>query len=253
MQSKFLTGILLAATSAALMMYHLKKEAVVAHNTLIVGTNAEYQPFSFVKDGQIVGFDIDLVHELARRMGKELVIKDMAFTTLLPELQMGKLHVVATGISPTPERAQAVLFLEPHHTGDPLLLISPKNAPITSVHDLMSKTVIVNEGFTADNYISKLEGESLHVLRLPTVADAFLTLKSGRADVYILAQSAVQPFFAQHGKEEWTITNIPDTSDTYALPVSKKHPELYAELQKHLAILIADGTVAALKKKWGLV
>ncbi len=253
MQSKYIIGIVLAAISAALVLYKLQTPAQHAHDTLLVGTNAEYQPFSFVQDGKIVGFDIDIVYELAHRMGKEVVLKDMAFTTLLPELQMGKLNVVATGISPTPERAQAVLFLQPHHTGDPLLLISPKTAPVTTVGELANKTVIVNDGFTADSYISKIEGANMHVLRLPTVADAFLALKNGRADAYILAQSAANPFFAQHGKETWAITPIPDTSDTYALPVSKKHPELYQELQKHLSDMMQDGTTAKLAKKWGLL
>ncbi len=251
MQPKYVLSLVLAAMAATFIMYSIKKEKVAARDVLIVGTNAEYQPFSFVKDGKITGFDIDLVNELAHRMGKEAVIKDMAFTTLVPELQMGKLHVVAAGISPTPERAKAVLFLEPHHIGDPLLLISPKTAPITSVQDLTNKTVIVNEGFTADSYISKIEGPQ--VVRLPTVADAFLTLKSGRADAFISAQSSVQPFFAAHGMDAWTVTQIPETSDTYALPVSKKHPELYKELQKQLHDMIQDGTVAALAKKWGLL
>lgn len=251
MQPKYIVGILLAALAAVFLFYKTQKPTESAQNVLIVGTNAEYQPFSFIQDGKITGFDIDLVYELAKRMGKQVILKDMAFTTLLPELQMGKLHVVATGISPTPERAKAVLFLEPHHVGDPLLLISPKATPITQVQDLAHKTVIVNEGFTADSYISKIEGPN--ILRLPTVADAFLTLKSGRADAYILAQSAVQPFFAQHGKEAWAITAIPDTSDTYALPVSKKHPELYTEMQTHLHDMMQDGTVTALAKKWGLL
>lgn len=251
MQSKYIASMLLAALSATLMMYYLKKEAVVAHNTLIVGTNAEYQPFSFVQDGKITGFDIDLINELAHRMGKEVVLKDMAFTTLIPELQMGMLQVVAAGLTPTPERAQAVLFLAPHHTGDPLVLITPVNQPYNSVEQLSGKTVIVNEGFTADSYISKLP--AINALRLPSVADAFLTLKSGRADAFVSAQSAVQPFFEQHGTAEWVVTPIPNSTDTYALVVSKKHPELYAELQTHLHNMINDGTVSAIAKKWGLV
>ncbi|MGE0010195.1 MAG: substrate-binding periplasmic protein [Candidatus Babeliales bacterium] len=250
MQLKYVTPLVLAALSAALMMNYFKKEALDMHNTLIVGTNAEYQPYSFVKDGNITGFDIDLVRELAQRMGKKVVLKDMAFTTLLPELQMGSIHVIAAGMSPTAQRAQHVLFLAPHHSGDPLVLITPQGSGVTSLNNLKGKTVIVNEGFTADSFISTLD--DIHIVRLPSVADAFLTLNSGRADAFVSAASSVQPFFALHGKEQWLVTNIPNTEDTAALAVSKKYPELHHDLQQQLNALFADGTISKLAKKWGL-
>lgn len=251
MHPKYIVGLVLSALSAIFLMHQFTKEATFSHNTIIVGTNAEYQPYSFVQDGHITGFDIDLIKELAHRLGKEIVLKDMAFTTLLPDLQMGSLQVIATGMSPTPERSQHVLFLEPHHTGDPLVLITPKGSNITSLEMLKNKTILVNEGFTADTFISKLP--NIDILRLPSVADAFLTLKNGRADAFVSAESAVQPFFALYGKEDWSVNVIPDTEDTAALAVSKKYPALYEELQRELAKMKADGTVAKLQKKWGLV
>lgn len=250
MHPKYIVGIVLGALSAAFLIYQFTKEASTLSNTIIVGTNAEYQPYSFVHDGVITGFDIDLIKELAHRLGKEMVLKDMAFTTLLPDLQMGNLQVIAAGMSPTPERAEHVLFLEPHHAGDPLMLITPKSSNITSLEMLKNKTILVNEGFTADMFISKLP--DIDILRLPSVADAFLTLKNGRADAFVSAQSAVQPFFALYGKEDWSVNRIPDAEDTAALAVSKKYPALYQELQSELVKMKADGTVAALQKKWGL-
>jgi len=77
---------------------------------LIIGTNAEYAPFTFIKDGNIVGFDIDVITEVAKRLAKQLVIKDLSFDVLIPDLQLGNLQVVAAGLTPTEERKKRVLF-----------------------------------------------------------------------------------------------------------------------------------------------
>src|SRR5580704_2849514 len=89
-------------------------------NILLVGTNAEFAPYSFIDNGQIVGFDIDVAQEVAQRLGKTITFKDMPFESLLPELQLGRIEIIAAGITPTQERAQKVLFTKPYVEGDKL-------------------------------------------------------------------------------------------------------------------------------------
>ena len=85
----------------------------------------------------------------------------MSFTALIPEIQLGKVQVIAAGMSPTQERARQVLFTEPHFSGSPLVLISKKEKAINSLNDLSGKTVVVNEGFTSDSYVSNIEGPTV--------------------------------------------------------------------------------------------
>ena len=77
-------------------------------NILVVGTNAEFAPFSFREGNKIVGFDIDIAREVCQRLGKEMELKDMPFDALLPELTLGSVHFVAAGMSCTEERAKRV-------------------------------------------------------------------------------------------------------------------------------------------------
>src|SRR5437868_1703335 len=98
---------------------------------LIVGTNADFPPFSFIKDGTIVGFDIDIAHEVAHRLNKKLTLIDLPFIALIPELQMGAIHIIAAGMTATEERAKQVYFTRPYIQGVPLLVISlTSNPPI---------------------------------------------------------------------------------------------------------------------------
>jgi polar amino acid transport system substrate-binding protein len=219
-------------------------------NVVIVGTNAEYPPFSFIHENQITGFDIDIIKEACARLNKQCEIQDKPFDALIPEVQLGKIHVIAAGMTPTAEREKQVFFTRPHYSGDPLILISPKSAPIMSVEELNGKNVIVNEGFTADRYISSLTGPNIK--RFPAVSEGFLALKSGRGDVFVTAESSVQDYFKLHDRNDFEIVPIENQMETYALVVSKKYPELFANLDKIIGDMLEDGTIATLKAKWNL-
>lgn len=250
-----LLSIMLSAVVIIFGLYFFfsKKKITRIRNEseLIVGTAAEFPPFEFIQNDQIIGFDIDLVDEVAQRLGKKVVLKDMPFITLIPQLQAGTLHMIAAGLTPTPERAHAMLFTEPYLESDPLLVVSLATSPkITSIDDLKGKTVIVNEGFSAERFMSQYSDVDLK--RLPTVADAFLSLTSKRADAFVVASNAVKPFFEQHPVEEFSLFTIPNTNDKSAFAVSKKYPELLDQIQTILNQLKQEGVIETLKKKWNV-
>jgi ABC-type amino acid transport substrate-binding protein len=220
---------------------------------LMVGTNAEYPPFTFMRDGTIVGFDIDVVKQVAERLGKTVHIVDMPFNSLIPQLQTGALDVIAAGMTPTQERAQVVAFSQPYVTGTPLIVVSvPHAKQVRTQEDLANESVIVNDGFTAEQHLATIPG--INLLRLPTVAEAFLALQNHKADHYVTARNAAQPFFDLHKDKMsgFTVTDLPNTNETTALAVSPQKPELLAEIQRILTEMQEDGTLTDLKKKWNI-
>ena len=231
-----------------------KKSTSPSVDTIVIGTNAEFQPFSFKEEDDITGFDIDVIKEIFKRLDKKIIIKDMPFDALIPEIQLGNIHVIAGGITPTKERAQRTLFTEPHITGDSLAIISLKNGPeIKSIHDLKGKNVVVNEGYTADSYISGQQGINVTRLSSSSVSDGILALKSNRADAFVTALRPMQPYFTMFGKEDFTIIPIDGTEESSAFAISKHYPELRDFVQITLDRMEADGTLSALKKKWNLI
>lgn len=244
----------MACILIVLMGGYLWRRGVRNHDTsdvLIVGTNAEYPPFSFIENDRIVGFDIDIVQEIARRLGKPIRIQDMPFDLLLPKLQLGDIHLVAAGMTVTPERALRVNFTKPYLMHDPLLIITlASRAALEQIKDLEGKMVVVNEGYTADVYLAQFN--KIVLRRLASPSEAFLALQSGRADAFVAAQSSVQAFFAHHGKDNFRIRPLEAVYDDYALVVSKKYPTLLTQVQEALAAIENDGTLQRLKKTWNI-
>jgi len=225
-------------------------DKTLAGDVVVVGTNAEYSPFSFIEKDTIVGFDIDLIKEICKRLNKKVEIKDMPFDVLIPEMQRGSVQIIAAGMTPTPDRAKEVLFTRCYFTGDPLVIVAPVSNSLTTIDQLKNKKVVVNEGYTADYYMSDIKGPEL--IRLPTPAAAFLALQVKRAAAYVAARSTVSSFFNQYGTENFTTTPIPNTEEKYALVVSPHSSIGVAELNKLIDAIKDDGTLDKLKKKWGL-
>lgn len=217
---------------------------------LIVGTNSEYAPFSFMENGALSGFDIDLVNEIAHRLGKTVDWHDMPFDALIPAIQTGSINIIASGITPTPERAQRVLFTKSYLKGDPLLIVSRAEKPLKTIEQLTGKSVAVNEGFTADTYMAQIKGPEL--VRFASPMESFMALDSNRVDALVAAQNNVKPFIAHYPQGKFAVSQIPNTSDEYALAISKQNPELLEPIQKALDEMTADGTLENLKKKWKL-
>jgi polar amino acid transport system substrate-binding protein len=219
------------------------------NDCLLVGTNAEYPPFEYIENDMIVGFDIDLMQQIAQRLGKKMKLSDMPFSTLMAQQQMGNIQVIAAGLTPTEERARQVLFSQNYLEGDPLLVVSLRTNPkINSLEDLKGKSVIVNDGFSADIYMSK--HKDIELKRFPTVADAFMALRANKADAYVTAQNSLRPFLEKNAADEFSVFEIDGTNEAAALAISKKHPELVNKINKALQQMKEEGALDALKKKW---
>src|SRR5205085_10630536 len=96
--SLFIVITLIAAISA-IIWYKAEKPITSSDSidTIIVGINTEFPPFAFKEGDTITGFDIDVITEVFKRLNKKTVYKDMPFDALIPEIQLGNIHVIAAG------------------------------------------------------------------------------------------------------------------------------------------------------------
>lgn len=124
-------GMLIITT--AIFFYKAKKDHTPASNqdVLVVGTSADFPRFTFINDeGVIVGFDIDIATEVAKGLGKKIEIKDRSFDMLIPEAQNGSIHIIAAGMTITPERAKQILFTKPYLKNEPLVILTLTKIPL---------------------------------------------------------------------------------------------------------------------------
>jgi len=229
--------------------YQPQRESIP--DPLIVGTSADYKPLAFRdENNDIQGFDIDLTAEIARRLGVTYRIKDLAFEFLLYELQNTSIHVVAAGLSYTEKRAEQVTFTQPYMVEDPLVVVTTadKQEEIQDVSDLYHKTVAVNQGYTAETYITSFD--TITPLRLPSVSEAILALKAGKADAFVTASHSMKPVLQEYGGDDFAVFSVHNATETISLAVSQAYPKLHTEINRIVTQLQNEGILEHLKDKW---
>ena len=95
-----------------------------ANGELVMGTNAEFEPFEYVgDDGELAGFDIDLAKYIAAELGMSLKIENLDFDALIPTLQSGKVDFVAAGMTADEERKKSVNFTTDYYETTQAILV----------------------------------------------------------------------------------------------------------------------------------
>ncbi len=216
------------------------------NSVLIVGTSADFYPFCFSDEqGNIAGYDIDVITQVAHTLGKKIKFVDQPFNTLVLELVGQSIDIIAAGTTPTEERKRHILFTESYMPADPLVALS--NDPIISLDELLHKHIIVCTGYTSDIYVSKLNPEH-ELIRLKNPSEALLSLQSHAGDVFITAKNPIQRFLESHN--QYHVWQIPNTGDTSSFAVNITNQELCDQVNKALAQMRTDGSLQTILEKW---
>ena len=133
--------------------------------TLVVYTEAGFAPFEYVKDGKIVGVDVEIMEKVGEKLGKKVVFENVAFDTIVDTVKDGKLtNVGAAGLSVTEERLEKVDFSKVYYQAN-LYVIYKESAGIDS-----KEMTDGNKGV----YWSSLKSEKGIGVQTGTTADIFL-------------------------------------------------------------------------------
>ena len=153
---------------------------------LVVGLNAEFAPFEFhtMIDGKdtVAGFDLDLAKTVAKDMGVELEVKELAFDALLTALQNNQVDIVISGVSATEERRKSVDFSEPYYRGVQVLLTTKDNVgKFNSFADLKGKKIGLQLSSLQDRLMNTLLPDGNYT-KIESMNTLFLSLKSNQIE-----------------------------------------------------------------------
>ncbi len=220
--------------------------------TLRVATDATYPPFEMLdKDKNIVGYDVDLIHEVCRRVNCKPEIRSVAWEGILPGVQQGDYDVAISGITITEEREKQVDFTEPYITVGQVVLVRADETRIQGAQDLTDKVVAVQLGTTNDELASKLQkdGRIREVKRYRTFDLAVAALLNRDVDAVIIDSVAGLGFMAQHpGKLKTVGEKL--TEEQLGIVVREGNAELRDAFNAALRALREDGTLDRLYRKW---
>jgi len=175
-------------------------EAIKASGQLRVGTSADYPPYEFhaLVDGkdEIIGFDIEIIKEVAKDLGVELALTDMGFDGLLTALQSGNLDMVISGMTPTPERAEAVDFSDVYYVAIQKVIVRAEDkATYTTIDSLAGKKVGAQLGAIQEGIVTDQMPQS-ELRALSKLPDLVLDLKSGNVEALVVEEPVANAYIA---------------------------------------------------------
>jgi polar amino acid transport system substrate-binding protein len=233
-------SLLLSACGTSTAANHL--EAIKQAGVIKVGTSADYPPFESVdENGNKVGFDIELMTEIAKRLDVELEWVDMPFDSLIAAVQEGKIDASISAFNYSEERDQMIDFSDAYYTSEDAFTVAEGFAgTITQPEDVAAFKVGVQTGTTQDGWLTDvlvadgaLPEENL--FRYDRVDQAMLDLQNGRIEVMMSDYVPAQALVKQLGGLEIVYHGVLSTG-----PVNIVLPEGDAEFQQAINEIIGQ-------------
>ena len=225
------------------------------NGTIRITINNETPPFEYVKDGRIIGLEVDVIARFCKEKGYKPVLVPGNFSSLIPAVASKKCDIGIGSITITEERAQSVNFSEPIYTGGSRLLILKSNAEASSVQvgndgsDFAGKKIGVQVGTTCAELVPK-QFPSAEVSFFNSITDSLTALKTGK----ISAVCCALPSAVYVMNEEPNLEILePYLHEAYLYSIfvnSDRGKELCEEYSAFLKTLWDDGTIEELKNKW---
>ena len=209
-------------------------------NKLVMVTEAGFAPYEYRDSSGIVGVDVDIAREIAAAMGKELEIKDVAFDSLINELNSGKADFAAAGMSINEERKKEVDFSIEYVSSKQVVVVRKDYNKIKNINDLNGKTISVQLGSVADNYVTK-NFKNSKIVRQKKFLSAAEDVKAKKSECIIMDELPAKELFKNNS--ELIILKIELFTDKYAIAVKKGNTELLNKINEVLEKLIEEGKI----------
>ncbi|WP_459614835.1 transporter substrate-binding domain-containing protein [Bordetella sp. 2513F-2] len=243
-------SLLLSRAAGTLLLASACVAPALADKPLVTGVDATFAPHAMPKlGGGLDGFNIELGHALARKLGTTIEIEGTEYAALIPGLNAGKYDFVLAPTTVTAERAKALLFSEGYLNTDYTFVVARKSPDIGSLEDLKGKTLAVNKGSAYENWArDNMARYGFKYDVYATNADAIQAVQSGRADAN-LAGNTVSAWAAKQNPAVRTTYTV-STGLVWALAFRHDDKAGRDRVSNALKCLKQDGTVAKLAQKW---
>ncbi len=222
---------------------------------IVIGLDDEYAPMGF-KDEQneIIGFDVDLAKEAAKRLGTEVEFKAIDWNSKEAELKSGRIDIIWNGLDITPERQENMLFSAPYMDNRQIVFVKKGNDQgIMSESDLAGKGVGTQAGSTAESYIVSQEALKDSFKEFKTYGDyvsAFMDLENGRIDALVCDEIVGRYAMSkQDGKFDALDVTVGPVSE-FGIAFRKEDTELRDKVQTVFDEMVKDGTAKKISEQW---
>ena len=226
-------------------------------NVIVVGIDGEYPPYSYIDEtGKAVGFDVESIQWIAEQKGFEVEIAPTAWDGIIPALLAGKIDMVYSGMSVTPEREAQVTFSNPYWEVNQGLV--GKAGTTATVADFEEgKLVIgVQRSCSADQWMQDFFGMETYNQMVKDgkikLDDSFpqsmVALEQGLVECVIFDDVNIETYIK--GNDAFQMIGIIETGEVYAIAMRNEDTDLHALINEGLAELMASEKWEELKLKY---
>ena len=208
-------------------------------NELIMVTEAGFAPYEYYDGGEIVGVDVDIAKEIAKYLGKTLVVKDIAFDSIINEVKTGKADFGAAGISYSDDRAKNVDFSINYSVSKQVVIVS-NNSNINNVNNISNKKIAVQLGSIADTFVTE-NFKNASIVRQKKYLAAIEDLKVGKVDCVVMDELPATEIVSTNNGIK--ILDGALTNDSYGMIVKKGNKELLDAINTVLEKLKNEGKI----------
>ncbi len=225
---------------------------------MVVGMEVAYVPYEFFKDGEVMGYDVDLTRRFAEKLGVKVKFVDTEWAGIIPALLANKFDVIISGMTITAERAQKVNFSMPYAEATSVVLARADDDSIKTAEDLAGKRVGAQLGSAADKVAKKFE-DAIKAKGKPGYSDyklydhypeAYVDLTNKRIDGVVNALSSLQIVIKETPGKYKTVTGVQDIKAYFGMAFRLDDKKMLAFVNEQLGEMKKNGELDKLQIKW---
>lgn len=245
-------ALCLAAIHSTALAADASLEKVKAKGKLVLGLDDSFPPMGFRNDdNQIVGYDIDLATEVARRLGVQLVPQPIDWNAKEQELNTGKIDCIWNGFTITEERKKAVAFTKPYLRNAQVVVVK-KGAATTTLASLAGKKVGLQAGSSAAGALEAAKDFRASVKEVVEFKDnltALMDLEARGVDAVVMDLILAEDNIKRSGKA-YAVLQESLAPEVFGVGFRKDDLALRDAVQGALEAMAKDGTLARITTKW---
>ncbi|MDX1465966.1 MAG: transporter substrate-binding domain-containing protein [Halomonas sp.] len=220
-------------------------------HVLEVVTDPSFVPFEMMdqESGEMVGFDMDIISEVAERAGFEYNLRTMDFNGIIPAVQTGNVDIAIAGITITDERAEIVDFSDPYYDSGLRILVGTNDDSVQEIEDLKGKKIGTKVGSTSYDFLQENLGDDADITPYPGSSDMYMALLGGSVDAVFYDAPNVGYFSKTKGEGRVKVVGDLYEGQQYGI-VFVQGSEWVEPVNEALAEMKEDGTYDEIHAKW---
>jgi polar amino acid transport system substrate-binding protein len=225
---------------------------VKARGTVVCGVLGSFEPFGYTDTATraVVGYDVDMCAAIAKHMGLKSEVKPVAIDARIPELQQGRMDILAAGLGYSVQRAEQVDFSSGYYISEHKLSVKADKG-YASRNDLAGKRISFTKGGITEGFVKATVPDAV-LVGFEDTPTAFTALAQGKVDAFSVSEVVARRLISKLGANASQLKVVEPSvgKETWGLGVKKGETGLLKAVNEALQAMETSGEAQQIFDKW---